>query len=245
VIPPSAAPLPNPHRNAESKWGSGATLHLATPDAEPLCDVARLSAAEQQRYRGAHSPARRRDFAVSRALLQAMDLDGETIPASAGRISLSHSGGYAALAQAPTGHAVGVDLERLRPRPVLELARHVCTSREIAALDALDADARLHHFYLLWTVKEAALKALGLDFPAGLRAVELLRDPAAGSWRLQWPTRAAWCLRVWSPRPGLQLAWILIALEPGDRRALHEPTYREWPVDVIEPWPVVLACEGE
>jgi phosphopantetheinyl transferase len=62
--------------------------------------------------------ARRQEFAVSRALRAhvrhgARQLVGE---------SLSHSGGYAALALTDPTLRVGVDLERHRPRTTLAMA---------------------------------------------------------------------------------------------------------------------------
>lgn len=100
-------------------------------------------------------------------------------------LSLSHSSAHAVGATAPASWKVGVDLERIRRRDVDRLAPWVCTAAELAELDALAGAARLDLFYLLWTLKEAFVKAAGLDFPADMAAVGL--DPAEGGQRLRAP----------------------------------------------------------
>jgi len=69
---------------------------------------------------------------------------------------------------------IGVDVEGLRSLPNPDrLARRICTPDELEQLDALtekEADAALLR---LWTYKEAALKAVGLGLPGGLRNVDV------------------------------------------------------------------------
>jgi len=69
---------------------------------------------------------------------------------------------------------IGVDVEGLRPLPNPDrLARRICTDRELeqlAAIPDLEFGACLLR---LWTFKEAALKAVGLGLPGGLRNVEV------------------------------------------------------------------------
>ncbi|HEY9273926.1 4'-phosphopantetheinyl transferase superfamily protein, partial [Achromobacter sp.] len=89
-------------------------------------------------------------------------------------------------AAAPQGWALGADLERIRPREVLRLAGWVCTPAEREALASLWGAAQLERFYLLWTLKEAFIKAAGLDFPADMASVGLAPDDKAG-WRLRAP----------------------------------------------------------
>ena len=74
----------------------------------------RLDSRDEERDRMARlrREARRQEFAVSRALRAHAR---RAAPNPAGE-SMSHSGGYAALAQAPRMR-LGVDLELHRPRP--------------------------------------------------------------------------------------------------------------------------------
>lgn len=107
---------------------------------------------------------------------------------------------------APSGWKVGIDLEAIRPRDVDALAGWVCCAAEREALAMLEPDARQLHFYRLWTLKEAFIKAAGLDFPADMASVGLapahegmaLRAPAGGweacSYRLgsNWMASVVW-----------------------------------------------------
>ena len=111
--------------------------------------------------------------------------------------SWSHSGEALLLALGEDVE-LGVDIERLRPRPrAMELARRFYHPDETAWLQSLDDDARVLAFVRLWCAKEAVLKAHGhgisfglhrfrlADGEGGLRIVECdprLGDPAA--WRL-------------------------------------------------------------
>ncbi len=131
------------------------------------------------------------DWQVSRVLLHAVR---QTHPLS-GVTSLSHSHGHALCGRAPAGWALGVDLERLRPRNFLQLAAWVCSAQEAAALSALTGKAQAERFYLLWTLKEAFIKAAGLDFPADMATVGLETD-AQGRCRLRAPV-GAWRACTW------------------------------------------------
>lgn len=75
--------------------------------------------------------------------------------------NLSHSADQAMLAISAS-HELGLDIETVRaPAELAALASQIMTSAEHTAWTALaDAD-RLGAFYLCWTRKEAALKALG------------------------------------------------------------------------------------
>ncbi len=156
------------------------------------------------------------DWRVSRALLQSVRAAG-----GAKALSLSHSGGHALCAQAPADRAVGADLERIRPRDLDALAAWVCSAAEQAWLrDAANLPRRQIRFYLLWTLKEAFIKAAGLDFPADMASVGLaplpsgewtLRPPAgrwqAGGWQLgdEWVAAAVW--RASPADPPARLHW--------------------------------------
>jgi len=74
-------------------------------------------------------------------------------------ISLSHSGGYVILAISE--QPVGIDIEQFGQRTrALSIAKKVFTTEQQQALDGLPEADRLQHFYLLWTQKEALVKAL-------------------------------------------------------------------------------------
>lgn len=148
----------------------------------------RLSAGDAARARTARGPKAQADWRASRALLQ----DVRTALAEGATTSLSHSAGHALCASGPAGLPLGADLERIRPRDVPRLARWVCAPQEQAALARLDGAARLERFYLLWTLKEAFVKAARLDFPADMAAVGLAGDPDAdwAGWRLRAPPGA-------------------------------------------------------
>ncbi len=87
-------------------------------------------------------------------------------------VSVSHSydaaGEIVAVAASPGG-LVGIDIEPLRPVPVLGLARRWFRADEVDWLVAQDNQAEA--FLLLWTAKEAVGKALG----TGLRGAGLRR----------------------------------------------------------------------
>ena len=123
----------------------------------------------------------------------------------------SHSGERLLLAM---GREVvlGVDLERLRPRPrALELAERYFTAAEAAHLRAIAPAQREAAFLRLWCAKEALLKAHGRGLAFGLHRLEfgieddaapvrlLACDPALG-------IAADWQLREWTPEPGYHAA---------------------------------------
>ncbi|SOZ17709.1 4'-phosphopantetheinyl transferase [Cupriavidus taiwanensis] len=102
--------------------------------------------------------------------------------------NVAHAGDYAWIALAEAGGEVGVDIERIDPALGLaamrEMAAHCLTPRERAWLAALPADAWLRAFFLLWTAKEALLKALGLGIADHLQHVSVVADGQGGAGRL-------------------------------------------------------------
>lgn len=83
----------------------------------------------------------------------------------------SHSGDAAlfAIGRGGPGFELGVDIERVRPRPrALELAARFFAPDETAMLSALPAEMQLDAFLRLWTAKEAVLKAQGGGLSYGL-----------------------------------------------------------------------------
>lgn len=91
--------------------------------------------------------------------------------------NLSHSGGYALLGIA-AGHALGVDLELVRPVDDLEqIARSNFAAAEVRELLDLEPERRLAGFIAGWTRKEAFVKAQGHGLAMGLGGFEVSMDP--------------------------------------------------------------------
>lgn len=123
----------------------------------------------------------------------------------------SHSGERLLLAMG-RDITLGVDLERLRPRPrALELAERYFAPAEAARLRATAPAQREATFLRLWCAKEALLKAHGRGLAFGLDRLEfgmdedgapvrlLACDPALG-------IATEWQLREWTPEPGYHAA---------------------------------------
>ncbi len=146
----------------------------ADPSAASLYGVEHLSADDAIRAPAIRSGKAQRDWQVSRALLHHV----RVAQPKHGATSLSHSGGHALLAAAPAGWKIGVDLEAIRPRNVDGLGEWVCSQAERDLLATLPEDARLFRFYQLWTLKEAFIKAAGLDFPADMASVGVNPSPS-------------------------------------------------------------------
>ena len=94
----------------------------------------------------------------------------------------SHSGDKAlfAIGRGSSGFELGVDIERVRPRPrALELAARFFAPDETSMLEALSVTALLHGFLRLWTAKEAVLKANGGGLSYGLHRVAFELDDGA------------------------------------------------------------------
>ncbi|MEJ7775687.1 MAG: 4'-phosphopantetheinyl transferase superfamily protein, partial [Nocardioidaceae bacterium] len=87
-------------------------------------------------------------------------------------MSLSHSGGWIAVAACETGR-IGIDVEVLRDvTPSLE--RRCLSAVELAWLDrAQPGVPRSLRFSRLWTAKEAYLKATGVGLAADPRTVSI------------------------------------------------------------------------
>ena len=98
-------------------------------------------------------------------------------------ISQAKAPGARVLAIAPDGR-IGVDLEPLRPSQALEAASELFLPSERAWAADLPEASRWRRLLVLWTAKEAVLKALGQGFSFSLDQVELGPD-GDGSLRLQ------------------------------------------------------------
>ena len=82
--------------------------------------------------------------------------------------NLSHAGDRAVLA-VTQDNLIGIDIEQLsRKRDWLGIAEHYFHGSEVDALNALPEAQQHVHFFRLWTLKEAYLKARGTGISTGL-----------------------------------------------------------------------------
>lgn len=201
-------------------------LSWAEPAAAGHYCVSRLSAGDLRRATSQRGAKARLDWQVSRALLHACR-EGDT---AASAESLSHSRGHAMLAQAPRGWSLGADMEKIRPRRVLALAEWACSAGEIEWLRGLpDGGARLQGFYLLWTLKEAFIKACSLSFPADLCRYGLDVGPAS-SLSLRAPV-GAWQAR--SYLIGSDWMASVVWLPQGHDLGVAEPQWHACPASIM------------
>jgi 4'-phosphopantetheinyl transferase len=101
-------------------------------------------------------------------------LDGVPAPVA---ISLSHCAGRGLCVVAPSGAAVGCDLERVEPRSPAFLRDYFSATEQAL----IGADAR--RATIVWSVKEAVLKALGEGLRQDTRAVEVaIGEPDSDGW---------------------------------------------------------------
>ncbi len=139
-----------------------------------------LSRIEQQRWQGIRTEKGKQCFLVSRAMIRTLlgtaigclptaltviaDAQGKPFidhPTTRWQFNLSHSHGLITLALA-YDIAVGVDVECHRCNiETLQLAHHFFHPRELQQLEALSTDEQQQHFFKLWTLKEAYVKAIG------------------------------------------------------------------------------------
>ncbi|MDC7222337.1 MAG: 4'-phosphopantetheinyl transferase superfamily protein [Spirochaetales bacterium] len=83
--------------------------------------------------------------------------------------NLSHSAGTAAFISSERGEC-GVDVEEIKGRDCLSLARHFFSADETALLERTEpAEAMRELFFEIWTQKEAYLKGTGKGLPGGLK----------------------------------------------------------------------------
>ena len=179
-----------------------------------------------------HAPRQRGEPAAREQLARVLDLEPHTLPITRdtqGRPHFiaplhhlesgwSHSGDALLLA---LGEEIelGVDLERMRPRPrAMELARRFYHPEETAWLHALDQDARLPAFVRLWCTKEAVLKAHGQGISFGLHRFHVHLDDGGARLIACDPALGRpddWRLHEWAPRPDYRAA---LAWHPRGRR---------------------------
>jgi 4'-phosphopantetheinyl transferase len=197
-------PVTEPSGPAVTLWSLA--IDSVEPDAWTEAS-ALLDEADEERLASIAYAAERTAFVMARALLRrcltscfgrsasawslSADARGKPLvaaPAVAGLdISLSHTKGLVAVAVARAGR-VGVDVERLDRRWSLDVADRYFAREEAAALRIRPDPA---HFFALWTLKEAYLKAVGHGLAHGLDRVRFTLDPPRIAFAPQWPDHPA------------------------------------------------------
>ena len=172
-----------------------ANLDLSAVEIE--CLSATLSAEEIARANRFKFPLHRRRFIVARGILRQLlgdylqlnpnqvefgygDRGKPFLSSSLGNISLqfnvSHSQEYALLGFS-LNHPIGVDIEYLRQMPdALKIAQRFFSRREFSLLRNAAPEQQNQLFFLLWTAKEAYLKAIGIGLSGMLDNVEITFD---------------------------------------------------------------------
>lgn len=182
---------------------------LTLPQAgDPARLLSGVSVAEQARFSALRQrPRRARQYLASRWLLRAhlgheLGLPPHALPLQHARngppalidsdwhIGLSHSGDCCLCIVSPHLR-VGCDVELHRTRTrAPAIAAAYFDPAEAKHLQTAPAACAQRDFYRLWTLKEAALKALGQGLAGGLRspafalvpALRCLHAPAGGAW---------------------------------------------------------------
>lgn len=204
---------------------AGYALWLADPTAEHLFDAASLSTTDRSRVGSRQSRRREREFKVSRALKAFTDAEAQSY-------SLSHSADHAALLVAPTGMCVGVDLEALRPRDTLRVARFTFHEQEVATLEAAAERERDELFYAFWTMKEAVGKALQMSLLDALKRCVFNQD--VNGWTGIAPTSLPWSAQVFRARPNFFVATAYVG-----QRVPPKLRCWDWPPQRAAEWPVI------
>lgn len=209
-----------------------AQLWLALPEAAREFCADALSVQEAARFAGMKHAARRRDFMVSRSLQHYLQLRELPI----GR--RSHSDGHAALLHWDAPTRAGVDLEKHSPRRLADLARFGYSAAEAQMIESRSPAEQTRLFYALWTLKEAAAKALGLPLLEAIRTCTFIET--GGVLQGSLPIAAPWTARVFEPLAGFSLAVVCLDVDrhPDLRVGL-------WPSDAPGAvWPEPLRVAG-
>lgn len=146
-----------------------------------------LTAADLSELKRFRDPCRIRSFALSRLLLQRLlagNLPPDVTPtlgrAASGRlalagthgwhISLSHGSGLVAAMLSESG--CGIDIEGPREMAWQKIANRYFSTGEQQWLEQQEAEAGPQAFLRLWTLKEAAVKAMGKGLANHLASME-------------------------------------------------------------------------
>ncbi len=186
----------------------GLYLRMVTDERSADTVVARLLAPDEVALlQTLHLEKRRRQYILGRLVLRQLLAEqlGEEparvplvvagdgavdLADSAWRLSIAHSGDRAVAAVSTRG-AIGVDIERVQPRHQ-GLPRFLLHPEEHAMVESPDPDDRL---ILLWTIKEAVLKAMRTGFRVSPRALRVVLDGAKGQALIEVNNRMEWQAR--------------------------------------------------
>ena len=117
--------------------------------------------------------------------------------------SLSHCQDYLCCIVARGITHLGIDIEQPRSRRNIQgIADHWFTKNEAAYLATLPTEQKSHAFYILWTAKEAYLKALGQGISGGLHRLQgKFFKGECTAFTLSEKTHQTWALEgYWQPR---------------------------------------------
>ncbi len=134
-------------------------------------------------------------------------------------VSLSHADGLTAACVA-RGGPCGVDVEAIDAsvdiHGVAETVLPASAARQIAAAP----DPR-ESFFRLWTLNEAALKALGVGFSNPIEGLEITLDPLAIVGAC--PPDSAWSAFELAAAPGRRLAAAMLSADGAGARVIAGP----------------------
>jgi 4'-phosphopantetheinyl transferase len=104
----------------------------------------------------------------------------------------------------------GIDVEEIQPNKDLRsVAPTIFSEAELSYLDAQDEATWLQHFFTLWTLKEAYVKAIGLGLSVPLRQISFYFDASQTSVKfanMQDEKSANWLFHHFKPTASHQLA---------------------------------------
>jgi 4'-phosphopantetheinyl transferase len=194
-------------------------LRWLTDDGNAGEEAWSLSDEERRRMADFGSPIRRRSFCLGRTAARTLlgellgippdrvDLqvrpDGSiAAPGTGLNVSIAHAGPHAVALAGE--RPLGVDLEEVRPRDP-RLRNRIAHPDDRLPADLSDDEALV----LLWTVKEAVLKAAGTGLRRPPRSLRVDLDAGAGSvedgsgvWRVDYEKREGfWVAVAYLPRP--------------------------------------------
>ena len=188
------------------------TLRLAVREATAPLALDALPREERDRIEGFGSAKRRREFALGRATARALLADHLAVAASDVPLHVAADGApvivggplHLSIAHAATDERtlaaavvapgpVGVDLEVIRPRRP-DLYRFILHPDEYGLLDTLP-HAHDAAQVLLWTLKEAALKAMRTGFRTSPKKLRLTIEPVERVAWVQVEEGERWALR--------------------------------------------------
>jgi 4'-phosphopantetheinyl transferase len=138
------------------------------------------------------------------------------------QFNVSHSQNLAFFA-VTRGRQIGVDLESIRDNlDPNEIASRFFSGRESARLRGLPAKEQLHHFFELWTCKEALVKAHGGGISFGLDRFTVIFDSSGRAIGIESREESflPWIIYQLSPGPGFVGA---LAIEDGGLKVSFQP----------------------